>query len=508
MMIQNDQNGQKENDNTLSKSELYSKDLRERVFTNFIYDISEFLTKKEKLLFREVNKKFQKENFSDLQINLYLKKCYQEEDFNPKNYDITNIVKYYGNIEKLTIESLKLDEKILLALSEIIKNNSKKLNVLHINNVEYKLCELREQLIDAINLLENITEFSIGNIGNKDKLFIHLMKNQKKLFWANTVTVLSIDNIKVEQIPLILDNFPNIIDLTIQNCSLDEDLSIITNSLCHKDRKEIIKNLTLSYNGLSSMVAMEALKKILRKYKGIQKLVLRGMWFLNISSLEEEFKMFENLEALDLFASKYIYKEPSSFYVFNVIKNVKHLLLGDTKLEDEDLEIILKNLPEESQLEELDLFRNFLTNDSITHLLTYSNKLQNVKTLTLSFNQKINSKGFNILSEKIYTFPNIHHLNLRNCGISLNQSSKNLISLILNKPKLLDCIELYYCSFNKLDYKNFITSCWKKIEDSKYTEQIYLKIYMKNINPLNFELFGSVQEITSKLYRNFNLIIR
>ena len=85
--VKSDLDGMKLISNEEEKSEL-----RERVFINFMFDISEFLNKKEKNMIREVSQSFNRYAFSEFQINLILKRKSETEEFNSENMDLKKIV--------------------------------------------------------------------------------------------------------------------------------------------------------------------------------------------------------------------------------------------------------------------------------------------------------------------------------------------------------------------------------------------------------------------------------
>jgi hypothetical protein len=48
-------------------------------------------------------------------------------------------------------------------------------------NLEYEQYNYVERLYYMVNNLSNLTEISLGGIGNRDRLVLHIEKNNKKL---------------------------------------------------------------------------------------------------------------------------------------------------------------------------------------------------------------------------------------------------------------------------------------------------------------------------------------
>lgn len=490
--------------------EINLQQLSKIVFTNFIYDISVFLTKKEKMMLRQINMGICHETFSEFQINLIFRKKNELEEFNSENMDLKKITDHYKNTEELTIENITLNENTLSALDTIIENNSTRIRSLTLNNIDYGSNENCGQLINIFNKLKSLTEFSIGNIGNRDKLIIHLIKHNKAFLWADQIKVLKIDNIMLNQICDILILFLNISDLTIQNCSLDEDLQLIAKCIIDKFKENFLVHLDLSYNGLSSIAARDSLKQILRHNQLIQRLSLKGLWFQSVGQLEEELKSMKNLTFLEMIGSKNIFDDVNSFVLFTGTNHLKVLNLGDSRLDDEDLNRMLGYLhpANASSLEELNIFRSFVTNSAIDILIKYKDKLNSLQILNLSFNQKLGAKGLNMLCENILLFPNLKQIFMRNCGIILKHSFGHLIDLIFHKPRQLEIFELYFSSFNASEYLSFIEQVYKASNNLTSEIDIRLKIWLKINFATNKDLFKKSENLREFLYKRHNLMIR
>lgn len=524
------------NNDKSNKDNLFN--LSELIFYNFIYEISSFLTKREKILLRELNRKLTNENiFSEIQINLFLKKKNELENFNEEKFDISKITEQYKNVEKFTIEHIKMNKNLLLSLERIIDNNYLRIRSLTLNYVKYDNSDLISLMFSILNKIKHLEEFCIGNIGKKDKLFLHLENNKNikdnQILAFSGVNSLKIDNIFLQQIIFILTLFPNISNLTIENCSLDEDLELINLNLKENFKENQFISLDLSFNGLSNLRALEALKDILRRNKNSLKyLKLKGLWFQNLTALQEEFKMMkENLESLDFSSSKHIFAVQESLEIFLHFKNVKVLNLGDSRLDNQDLEIILKNLPEDNKIEHLNFFRSLLTNDAIKLMfIDYKAKLKDLEVLNLSFNQKITFKGLNLLLDNLKNsnkntndknnkicFNKLKRIDLRNCGIILKNSFKNLENFILNfkelKPSNFEILELYFSSFTQQEYIKFMNDIYNKMkltesECNDNNNKVNLKIFLKISTFNNKELLKKIEHISEYLFKNNHLIIR
>lgn len=486
-----------------------NSELRQIVFYNFIYDISQFLTKKEKMVFREISKTFQKEIFSDFQINLILKKRLDFEDSNEilKSKNLKELTLYYKNIEKFTIENIQLCDKTLEFLNNILENNKLKIKIIILNNIDYQSCELIGKFFEILNILTNLNEIHIGGVGNKDKLIIHIEKNNKCFSFSKLIKSLHIDNIFPAQIPSIMKMFESVDQLSIENCSLDEELNIVYDTIKEFYKEDTLNRLNLSYNGIASNDAMESIKNILKHQCDIKEFSLKGLWVKKINLLEPIFSVMKNLQKLELESSKYIFTDNSNL-ILNNIKNLKILNLGNSRLPNEELENILINLDSNNCLEELKLHNNLLTNKAMEILFKYNEKLQYLKILNLSFNLKINEKGLNIFLSKLDEFKSLNSLDLRNCYIILKNSSKNLIDFILNKNKNINnqfnCLYLFFCSVNPVEYNNLINSIKNKLEENNINKLDNLRIYIKFFNKSR----ETDNPIIDLLYKKYNLLIR
>jgi hypothetical protein len=495
------------------------------VLNNFLFEISEYLNKKEKINLREVNKNIAKESASEFQINLNIKGkcddsslCSKESTSASFTPDYSKVFSQFKNVEKLSIENIRLDEKILDALELVLRRNSNKIKKIVINSVEYTQNENIARLFELLNLLECLTEISVSNGGNRDKFFLHLQVNKKELKFAERIKCLKIDHIQVSQIYYIISLFPNVEDLSIENCPLDEDLVNVHKVIQSHIKDNSLASLNLNFIGLSSNFAMEALKNIFKCQLMIKSLTLKGLWFTNISELTDDLSFLKNLTYLDLTSWKCITGKNAAinyFKLFSVLKNVKVLNLSECKIDDGDMENLFKNLPENSNLEELILVKNHLTSECIEHLIKYKKKISHVKILNFAFNQKFSFKGLNnilnFLSSDDEPLP-IKILDFRNTGINLKSSSKNIIEFILNKPETFEILELYFSSFTILDYTNFIKSLHNKlIKDLNYSVNhidFRIRIFLKLNRESNRQLFQSVKMQTEELYKKFNILIR
>lgn len=416
----------------------YGGYLHQIIYNNFMYEIGSYLLKNEKIQLRQLNKHYLKNIFPLFSLFLNIRNR-SEKDFLCSKIDLKFLFSNFCNIDKLNIESLKLNNTILKGIEILINENKKNIKVLSLSNVDYdgidNICIL-ESLIDK---LEELEELKISNVGNRDKLLINLEKNEKKLRIFDKIKIIKLDNLPLTQITYILNNFNRIDTLCIENCSLDEDLQVVESFINRKNKNSndfVLKNLiglNLSFNGLSSIIAIESLKKILINQKNLENLTLKGMWFHDIYQLNEEFKLLERVTLLDLSASKNIFNGLNSVYCFCELKNLKILNLGDTRMEDSDLKKILESFKQKNMkcLEDLNLFRCLLTDETITHLSENYDVLENLKIINLTFNHGITEKGFNKLLDNIFKFKSLKHVNLRNTGINLKYSTKNILNFLL-----------------------------------------------------------------------------
>jgi hypothetical protein len=477
-----------------------------KVFANFILDISQYLNKKEKILLREVSKAYNLDILPHIPLNAKLSTNEEELQQN-KNIDFNQIAKFYKNVEKLTLDKLSINEENILGIKSLMENNKDRINVLNLSNLECGGHTLIvEKVFNAINKIETLTDITLGGVGNDDQLISLLQENDINFVFADKITKLKIDNLKLNQIVFILDRFRYIKELTIENCSLDEDLLLITKVILSNNPR--LTSLNLSFNGLSSPQALESLKSILKSQRQIRKLVLRGLWFYNISQLEEEFNHLASLETVEFLASKYILNNICSLNIFrgDRLINLKSINLGDSRMESNHLDKLLANI-KTNKLEELNFFRCLLNNEVIEVLFKYVEKLQNLKVLNLSFNSKISSNGFNKLIDGIEQFKSLKHLDMRNTGVFIKYSQASLVNYITKREnKCLELIDLCLNSINDNEYLNLVKNLCKKLQELK--EFTNLKIYFKLHGIKNVEIQKKIESDLDYLYRNFNLLIR
>jgi hypothetical protein len=462
------------------------EDLSEIVFTNFLYEISEFLTKKEKNILREVKKSFNYHSFSDFKINLILggegwaQFCDYDKNLNidsVSNEKTTNILKpnilkilnYYKNTPKLSIENIRITEPIIDVLELIILNNKDKIKDLIIKNLEYSQNELISHFVSILNQLQVVKNLSVCNIGNRDKLFLHLQVNNKNLQFAKNIKKLEICNILPTQIDYIIDHFYHLEELKIKNCSLGDDLEGIYKKL--QEKKYDLVSLDLSQNGLDSTKAMECLKNIINLYGKLEKLTIKGLWTKDLSQLYADKETLQRISNLNLSASKYIFSFSDTFKLFQNPSRLQVLNIADCSLIDNDFQLLCSSL-NSTCLNELVLYRNMLTNTAIDYLIFYSDKFLYLNKLDLSFNIRINSLGLKNLLNFLSSSDNrMKHLDLKNTSINLKQSSSSIIKFIQYKKKDFEILEMFFCQFNELDYKNFVKlvyeSLFKEINDEE-----------------------------------------
>lgn len=400
----------------------------------------------------------------------------------------------------------------------IITNNKTKIKKIFIGNLFYETTQAIAKFFEILNELDNIKEFSIMNIGNRDRLFIHLEYNKKNFKFSNKIKTLKVYNILSIQIPIIIKTFPKVEEIIIENCSIGDDLTMIQNSINSTYKENQLIAMNLSSIGISSLEAIKAIKEILKKQKNIHKLVLKGLWVKTISELEDEFKSMKCLNILDLSGSKYIFNSNQDFFIFNSLKFLNYLNLSDCRIRDQDVEILLKNLNQESScsLKEIKLIRNILTNDVIEIIDNYKIKLNSLEILNISFNQKITSKGFNNLLAFIQNngLKCLKSIDLSNCGINLKSCLVNLANLIFGKPENFQRLEIYFCSLSEMDYINFIKNIYdKSIQIDKNLgnhsiNEIRFRLFIKINQASNRNLFKKTEQYTYPLYKNHNLIIR
>jgi hypothetical protein len=529
-------------------------------------------------------------------------------------------------IEKINIENNEINDILLNKVIPIFKINSKKIKSLTLANLEYCSKEYLKKFKEILFTLQNLEEFKIKSIGNKDLLIseiqdeyelnlslgkeiekekekerykkinsnndinieinkINNINNNNYFNFLNNIKNLKIDNIPLEQIIFLLNSLTNLQKLTIEYCCIDEDLQNIEKILNKKSNKEKekekenkiytnkdnnnidnnnkyfdLKYLNLSYNGLSSSIALNSLKKILSFHNGINTIILKGMWFSDIYSLNEEFRIMEDLTTLDFAGSKNIFNGQYSGFAFCEIKNLKILNLGDTRMKDNNLFSILQSceLKKNKSLEELNFFRCFLTDDSIDNILKFKNTLSNLKVLNMTFNHGITEKGFNKLLEKIHLLPSLKILNLRNTGICLKYSLKNISNFILNiankrlinkenlytnhipntynfpisnlnnlnmknidlknkqddinniNNNIIYCIELIdlsFCTIYDKDYYDLINDNLNNLKAYFIPGYLNLKILLK-INNYKKAIVQKVENQQDELYKNYNLSIK
>lgn len=543
---------QNEKNSNKSKESEFNKDLPEIIFQNFIYEIGSYLLKSEKINLRILQKSISENIFPLYKTQINIKSKIVEDGKNPKKE--INPEKFFQNfcsVEKINIENKQLDDSLLNQLISIFKINSKKIKSLSLANIDYFNLENIQKFKKILFSLENLEEIKIKNIGNKDLLvteFQEIFEEKISLDFFERIKNLKIDNIPLEQIIFLTNSFTNFTKISIEHCCLDEDLKYIEKILNRKKEKENLENLkylNLSFNGLSSAIALNSLKKILAFHNKISTILLRGMWFPDIYSLNEEFRLMENLTSLDLTGSKNIFDGQNSVFAFCEIKNLKILNLGDSRMKDNNLFSLLQTFDakKNTSLEELNFFRCLLTDDSIENILKFSKTLINLKILNMTFNHGVSEKGFNKLLEKINLLPSLKNLNLRNTGICVKYSLKNILSFIINLAGLklidknsaqisikkvnkdenskVDCdkflenyngfnlefIDLSFCTIYDNDYFSLINDTLNNLNTYFTPGYLNLKISLKIYNRKK-AIFQKVEKPQTELYKNYNLNIR
>jgi hypothetical protein len=488
-----------------SSPETIDTELRERIKDNFIFEIAEYLMKKEKIALREMSKEFEKEIFSQLQINIFLKKNSENDDFNHNNLDLMKILKFYQKMEKLRVESITLNEKNVELLEAIMKQNVNSLKILHLMNLDYQNYDYVERLFDVINQLKCLTEISFGGIGNRDRLILNIEKNNKELSFKNNIKVLKIDNLPLTQIQFLLDYFPKYSEITIENCSLDEDISQLTQKLTNKK----LNKIHLPLNGFSSNVALDNIKTILHSQDNLTEISLKGIWFKSVYSLYTEFQIFSNLEKLDLSGSKYFFSEfgLESTIIFKHLTHLRSLDLSDCRMRTNNLESLLKNInPKLSDsLQELNLMKNLLNFECFNVLIENLNKINNLKTLNLGFNSQIGNKGFNIFAENCDKFK-LNSIDLRGCGIFVKLAQNSFNNIMFKKKHELKRIEFYYNTLKDSDYEAFVKSTYSYLNSNVDVESLNLKIFFKFKS--NLELQKKLEGELDFIYKRYNLVLR
>ncbi len=412
----------------------YNGNLKEIIYINFMFEIGNYLIKNEKIALRQVSKHFAYNVFPLFSIFLNMKNKHDMDDYLPKKFVFENIFKNFCSVDKVNLEYLYINKEILKGLSILFHNNSNKIKTLFLTNLEYQGTIAISELHILFNKLANLEEIKIANVGNRDKSFINSERNFINLNMFKKVKTLKIDNIPLKQTLYFINSFENIENLSIENCSLDEDLSQIDLNINRKNRKIYnLKSLNLSLNGLSSQTAMESLKKIIINQKNLECLILRGMWFQEIYPLSDVFKVLDKLYFLDLTGSKNIFNGLNSINAIGSLKNIRILNLEDSRMEDEDLLKLLQIFKEKNykDLQELNLIRCLLTDDSINNILDYEEILPHLRILNFNFNHRITEKGFNKYLDNFKKLKSLKILNLRNTGISLKYSLKNICNFIL-----------------------------------------------------------------------------
>jgi len=480
-------------------------ELGERIFTNFILDISEFLPKKEKILLRELSKSFEQDIFSQFQVDLNMKRMCEVEEFNPKNYDLTKLLKYYKNVETLKIETIKLNKENFEALDHIINTNIKSIKYLSINNLEYDLLTdtYIEKLIQLFNKL-NISEIEIGCAGNPDQLFLYLEHHNISFGFSKKIKKLKIDNCPLAQLLFILNLFPNVDDLTIKNCSLDEDLAAVADFM--KKKKYI--DLKINRSGLSSNIALDSLRLILSNSVDLETLELKGLWIANMMNMSSELQKLQKLTKFSLSGSKYLFSHLgiSTESMFTKFDNLKILDMRDTRMKDQNLDNILKAFSNQlsNTLEELIISKNLLSHDTADIIVANADKLKSLSYLDLGNNNQIRNKGFDTIIDNLHLF-NIKKLDMRGI-IFLKTSYDKLIKfLINNKDNKLEQLILYFSKMNENEYNTF----FKKIIEVKdkiiVNRKISIFLKLKKID--TFVKTGE-ESLGEKIYKERNIFIR
>lgn len=417
----------------------YNGNLKEIIYNNFMLEIGKYLLKNEKINLRQVSKHYAFNVFPLFSISLNVKNKHDIDNYLPKKIKFSKIFNNFCYVEKLNLENIYVEKEMLTGLDLIFNNNFNRIKILSLVNLEYQGMIAIGELEKLLDNLTNLEELKIANIGNRDKLFINTERNFINLKMFSQVKTLKIDNIPLKQIIYLINAFENLENLCIENCSLDEDLAQVEQNLNKKGRKALnLKSLNLSQNGLSSQTAMESLKKILINQKNLECLILRGLWFQEIYPLNEEFKVLEKLNFLDFTGSKNIFNGVNSITCLSFLKNIRILNLDDCRMDDEDLLKLLHKFKAKNytNLEELNLIRCLLTDDSIKNILDYSESLENLRVLNFNFNHRITEKGFNLFLDNFSKLKSLNVLNLRNTGISLKYSIKSLCNFIVNFSKL------------------------------------------------------------------------
>ena len=494
--------------NTESENFLENSDneIRDRIRENFFFDIAVYLTKKEKIHLREISKCFEKEIFSQLKIDVFLKKSSESEEYNNNNLDLKKIMRFYQNMEKLKIESIKINKRNFELIQAILKQNSNSIKILHLMNIEFDEYSFIEDMYDLINSLNKITEISIGGIGNRDRLFLHIEKNKKCLSFKDNIKVLTIDNLPLAQIQFLLFYFKQNTEILISNCSLDEDISHLIPLLTENPKVKI--NLPL--NGFSTNTALESIRTIIKHHRDLKELCLKGIWFKSIHTLFTESMSMTNLEILDLGGSKYLFTETNinSTEFLQNLPQLKILNLSDSRMRVNNLDVLLKNLNinVSNTLHELNFMKNMFNSDCFEVLSHHLEKLQSVKVLNIAFNPHIGEKGFRDFAELSDKFK-LSHIDFRGCGIFFKLVQNSFKIILFKKNHSISRLDFYYNTLKDSDYVAFVKEIFNELSNSKSSPiSLNIKIFFKF--KFNQDLLNKLESTLEILYKKYNLLIR
>lgn len=432
-----------------------------------------------------------------------------------------------AGLENLKISNITFDSDLLSKIKLVVENSI--IDVFSQSNLSFDSYQTLESYHTLLNqITAHITEFKIYGVSNKDKLVLHLEKNDKSLRFLALKSV-TIDNLPISQIYYLLNTaFESrrleIESLMIEHCALDEELGQLVNVMI---KYKNLKVLSLSNCGLSSYAAKDAFKLILNNLKSLTTLYIKGVWIecAQMVDLCETISKINSIEVLSFCHSGSLLTdsfgiESNFFRVLNGLNKITEFDLTDCKMRSLNVRRMLENLEECNNLRLLNLRKNYLDDDAISYFIESSSKLNHLSDLIISLNPMITTKGFICLikemSDNQLTLRNLQLISCVSCRISFGQAYDNMIQLLFsrsqNELQLTPSIDMMFCDVKDKDIIHFLDAVLltsnKSYETTKQHQQIKSFLKIKRDITSKADLFKKIQDKLLECYIRHNLTIK
>lgn len=517
----------------------------DKVLYHFYPNILAYLCKNDRLNVSMIDKEFYNIIFPNIHPTLTLTSKYDQNEVSCHN-EFNNSVKaqilvnsinepkqsfknldWVVGLESLNLSNLTVDADLLKKVEKVVSNSV--IDVFSQSNISFDCYQSLEIYYNVLNeITAHISEIKVYGVSNKDKLILHLEKNNKKLNFLALKSV-TLDNLPLSQISFMLET---VLDsrkgelerLMIEHCALDEELGHLVNSIA---KYKNLKVLSLSNCGLSSYAAKDAFKLILKNLKSLTTLFVKGVWIecAQMVDLCETISKINTIEVLNFSHSGSLLAdsfgiESNFFRVLNGLNKITELDLTDCKMRSLNVRRLLDNLEISNNLRTLNLRKNYLDDDSISHLIEFNVKLTNLCDLVLSLNPMITTKGFITLikemSENNLLLGSLQTLSIVSCRIALGQSNESLIQLFFarseNESDYVPSIDMMFCDVKDKDIVQFLDLFLAKSDEkykaSKKYQQIKCFLKIKRDITAKADLLKKIETKLSKCYIRHNLTVK